>query len=59
MYRILLISADKIYQCGVVSTGPIPPECGRKPGGYVKLADIEVIKWLIDVGGAQNEVRIR
>ncbi|XP_075245468.1 trypsin-like [Convolutriloba macropyga] len=47
-----------IYICGVVSIGPRAPDCGRKPGGYVKLAVPDIIEWLINEGGAQNSKRI-
>ena len=50
--------SGKIYQCGVVSSGPAAPECGRRPGAYVRLADPDTIQWLINVGGAQNQLRI-
>ncbi|XP_075261175.1 chymotrypsin-like elastase family member 1 [Convolutriloba macropyga] len=40
----------RVYLCGVVSKGPAPPNCGRKPGAYVKVAHRKVLKWLKDNG---------
>ncbi|XP_075240225.1 platelet-aggregating proteinase PA-BJ-like [Convolutriloba macropyga] len=51
-------SQGKVYICGVVSLGPKAPNCGKSPGGYVRVADDDVIRWLISKGGASTHSRI-
>lgn len=44
------------YLCGVVSKGPSPPDCGRRPGAYVRVAYDKTLDWLKKNGVDQGDV---
>ena len=49
------------YICGVVSSGPAPPECGRAPGAYIKVADEGILKWIqehVNIGPTSRRSKV-